>query len=90
MANVNINCESKVLITSALLLSLLTANAQDWVNLKRYQNENSTLIEPDKGENRVVFMVNSITQFWVEKNSVFLNKTHMSDEESVVKQHLKC
>jgi len=84
------NYKLKALFISALLLSQLLANAQDWANLKKYQNKNSTLIAPDKGENRVVFMGNSITQFWVEKDSVFLNKIHILDEVSVGKQLLKC
>jgi lysophospholipase L1-like esterase len=69
-----INIKLKALFISALLLSQLCANAQDWANLKKYQNENSTLIEPNKGENRVVFMGNSITQFWVEKDSAFFKQ----------------
>ena len=36
----------------------------DWPNLRKYQDENSKLPPPAPGENRVVFMGNSITEFW--------------------------
>ncbi len=39
-------------------------NAQDWANLKEFQSANQTLGVPKKGENRVVFMGNSITIGW--------------------------
>ncbi len=63
-------------VTYCLFLSLLSLTsmqlyAQDWANLKRYQTENSLLSAPKANENRVVFMGNSITQGWNEKDSVF-------------------
>ncbi|MEI8087350.1 MAG: SGNH/GDSL hydrolase family protein [Paludibacter sp.] len=61
----------KVFIMFAFLLSLFNVNAQDWANLKRYQDENAALTAPVKGENRVVFMGNSITQQWKERHSEF-------------------
>lgn len=36
----------------------------DWPNLRKYQDENSKLPPPAPGENRIVFMGNSITEFW--------------------------
>jgi lysophospholipase L1-like esterase len=36
----------------------------DWPNIRKYQDENSKLHPPAPGENRIVFMVNSITEFW--------------------------
>ncbi|MBV8391376.1 MAG: SGNH/GDSL hydrolase family protein [Mucilaginibacter sp.] len=36
----------------------------DWANLRKYQDENSKLSPPAPGENRIVFMGNSITEFW--------------------------
>ena len=36
----------------------------DWAYLKRYQAENAALAPPRAGENRVVFMGNSITEGW--------------------------
>jgi len=40
------------------------AYAQDWPNLNRYGNENAKLGLLQSGENRVVFMGNSITEGW--------------------------
>ena len=48
-----------------------TQSLQDWANLNRYQAENSALTAPAKGENRVVFMGNSITQGWKETHPEF-------------------
>jgi len=39
-------------------------NAQDWPNLARYREENVKIGIPANGENRVVFMGNSITEGW--------------------------
>ncbi len=39
-------------------------NAQDWANLDRFKNENEQLAASAKGEKRVVFMGNSITEGW--------------------------
>lgn len=36
----------------------------DWANLRKYLDDNSKLPPPAAGENRVVFMGNSITEFW--------------------------
>jgi lysophospholipase L1-like esterase len=40
-------------------------NAQDWANLERYKNDNEKIGLPKPGENRVVFMGNSITDVWI-------------------------
>lgn len=39
--------------------------AQDWANLQRFQKANENLLPPKEGEERVVFMGNSITEGWV-------------------------
>jgi lysophospholipase L1-like esterase len=39
-------------------------NAQDWANLKKYQNENTALKPVEIGQKRTVFMGDSITEFW--------------------------
>jgi len=41
-----------------------TVNAQDWANLNYYRNANTKLENPSENEDRVVFMGNSITEFW--------------------------
>ena len=61
----------KLVLMCILSLIVFTVNAQDWANLEKYQTENSELKECLKTENRVVFMGNSITQLWKEKDSVF-------------------
>ena len=55
----------------AFLITSFKVDAQDWANLKRYQAENAELKTPEKHENRVVFMGNSITQGWVETRPEF-------------------
>ncbi|MDH5474489.1 MAG: SGNH/GDSL hydrolase family protein [Cyclobacteriaceae bacterium] len=57
-----------------LLLSFLTfgfTNAQDWPNLARFQEENAALTTPAEGEQRVVFMGNSITEGWINQRPEF-------------------
>ena len=39
--------------------------AQDWANTARFKDENAKLAQPAKGEKRVVFMGNSITEGWI-------------------------
>lgn len=63
----------KVFILCSFLLSLFNLNAQDWPNLKRYQDENAALSVATKGENRVVFMGNSITQGWKDARPEFFS-----------------
>lgn len=38
--------------------------AQDWPNLNKYQKQNAQLKPLQPGENRIVFMGDSITEFW--------------------------
>jgi len=50
-----------------LLLSIFmgqNAEAQDWANLNRYQNENATLPPLTPGQKRAIFMGDSITEGW--------------------------
>jgi lysophospholipase L1-like esterase len=44
---------------------------QDWPNLARYRDANSSLAAPAAGENRVVFMGDSITDNWGRKYGQF-------------------
>ncbi len=64
---------TKTLFMAALIFNSIFANAQDWANLKRYQADNASLSAPIKGENRVVFMGNSITQGWKDMNPDFFS-----------------
>ncbi|HVS60835.1 MAG TPA: hypothetical protein VHE82_09125, partial [Gemmatimonadaceae bacterium] len=40
------------------------AQSNDWANLQKYREANAKLSPPVKGENRVVFLGNSITEGW--------------------------
>jgi lysophospholipase L1-like esterase len=65
------NFFTKSLFMSILSILSLQLDAQDWANLKKYQDENKVLATPAKSENRVVFIGNSITQHWKEKHPEF-------------------
>ena len=65
------------LILFAMLFNTLSY-AQDWANLKRFQQENSELI-PKANEHRVVFMGNSITEGWLSiRPDFFVNKPYVN------------
>jgi lysophospholipase L1-like esterase len=40
------------------------AKGQDWSNLNHYRTDNEKIALPTAGENRIVFMGNSITEGW--------------------------
>jgi len=64
------------LATGVLLLSSLLAefsDAQDWANLNRFKDENAKLGSPASGENRIVFLGNSITENWGYRSPVFFS-----------------
>lgn len=67
-------------IVLAAACSLLTCNVavaqnhNDFANYKRYAEENTKLGKPAKGEKRVVFMGNSITEGWVNTHPDFFKK----------------
>jgi lysophospholipase L1-like esterase len=55
------------LIYILLLLSIFmgeNTQAQDWANLNKYQNQNAALKPVEAGQKRIVFMGDSITEFW--------------------------
>lgn len=39
----------------------------DFFYLKRYEKENALFLKPVEGENRIVFLGDSITEFWIEE-----------------------
>lgn len=59
---------------------LENTNAQDWANLKHFQDDNKKIGSPSDNENRVVFMGNSITIGWSNlqpeffKNKPYINR----------------
>lgn len=51
----------------------------DWPNLSRYKEENAKLGPPKPGENRIVFMGNSITEGWSRlRPEFFANKPYVN------------
>jgi len=54
-----------------LCMMIADLSAQDWANLKRYQDDNKKLAAPKPRESRVVFMGNSITEGWVNMDPDF-------------------
>lgn len=50
----------------------------DWPNIRKYQDENSKLPPPAPGENRIIFMGNSITEFWKGLDSSYFSSTRIS------------
>ena len=47
--------------------------AQDWPNLNRYKNENTALTPAESGQKRIVFMGDSITEFWSTVDSEYFS-----------------
>jgi lysophospholipase L1-like esterase/catechol 2,3-dioxygenase-like lactoylglutathione lyase family enzyme len=61
-------------VLSFILLSMIfpiISEAQDWANLARYKDQNAKAGLPAAGENRVVFMGNSITDSWITASPAF-------------------
>ncbi|MCU1233180.1 MAG: capsular biosynthesis protein [Candidatus Solibacter sp.] len=52
-------------------LDRATRTLQDWPNLNRYRAENAKVAPPAAGEERVVFMGDSITDFWGRRAGKF-------------------
>ncbi|MDP4276526.1 MAG: SGNH/GDSL hydrolase family protein [Bacteroidota bacterium] len=63
----------KMVFLSGLLLFGTAVSAQDWPNLGRFQSENAKLGKPAKGEKRVVFIGNSITEQWIGADPAFFS-----------------
>ncbi len=69
--------DMKYLIGSFFILISMNGLSQvdqinlDWANLKKYAKENADLQPPAKGEHRIVFMGNSITESWKVKDEAF-------------------
>lgn len=59
---------------SLILFAMIQSSslqAQDWANLARYRSENAKLELPKATENRIVYMGNSITEGWIQKDPDF-------------------
>ena len=65
-----------------ILFAMISTNmsSQDWADLEKYKSANEALPELQKGEKRIVFMGNSITEGWVSmrpnffKNNPFVGR----------------
>lgn len=64
------------MLTSLTALSQQSSNA-DWAQLKKYAAENKKLSKSKGKEQRVVFMGNSITEFW-KSDRPFFNSTYIN------------
>lgn len=62
---------TKYSLLFVFLMTLTVSQAQDWANLNRFQEANAKVNPPAKGEDRVVFMGNSITEGWINKRPDF-------------------
>ena len=64
------------------LLSIVffqNSNAQDWPDLNRFRKQNKSLGLPAEGEQRIVFMGNSITEGWPNKDpELFENPNYVN------------
>lgn len=49
------------------------ANKPDWPNIRKYDAQNTATPSPAAGEKRVIFMGNSITEFWKMSDSAFFD-----------------
>ncbi|MES2267183.1 MAG: SGNH/GDSL hydrolase family protein [Bacteroidota bacterium] len=63
----------------SFMATTLTASAQDWPNIKRYEEANSKLAAPAPGQKRVVYMGDSITDFWIVNDSTFFAANNYVD-----------
>ncbi len=57
-----------ILLVILFIVIFQNINAQDWPDLNRFREQNKNLGLPAKGEQRVVFMGNSITEGWPNKD----------------------
>lgn len=57
-----------ILLVILFIVFFQNINAQDWPDLNRFREQNKNLGLPAKGEQRVVFMGNSITEGWPNKD----------------------
>ena len=61
----------RIVVTILLICFCQNTNAQDWPELNRFRKQNKTVGLPAQGEQRIVFMGNSITEGWPNKDPEF-------------------
>ncbi len=73
---------NKLIIVLCFIVLAITAHAQDdqlhkdWANIKRFEDANSKVPPSAKGEKRVVYMGDSITDFWINNDSTFFTNNN--------------
>ena len=72
---INLNRTFRIIILIIWIVFGFFSDNRDWAYLSKYEAENASLRNPDKNENRVVFMGNSITRQW-KKNDPDFFKTN--------------
>lgn len=65
--------KKKFLSLFMFMLCLGAAKAQDWANIKKYEEANKLVQPPAPGEKRVVYMGDSITDFWINYDPDFFS-----------------
>ena len=69
-----------VIVACSLLLSVeAMADNRDFAGIGRYAEANKSLSVPAKGEKRVVFLGNSITDFWINHSPEFFESNNYID-----------
>lgn len=69
----------KLAILFSFLIAFTTINhAQDWAQLERFKSDNEKIGLPQKGEKRVIFMGNSITEGWIKAFPEFFTPTYIN------------
>ncbi len=63
----------RILFVLILVFILDAARAQDWANIHKYEKANGQVSPPARGEKRVVWMGDSITDFWINNDSLFFD-----------------
>jgi lysophospholipase L1-like esterase len=71
----------KNVILLSLLFAAATVGAQnkDWPNIHKYEQANADAPAPQKGEKRVVYMGDSITDFWIGNDGDFFKSNNYYD-----------
>ena len=71
----------KIALAAVALLSAINMSGdnRDWANRGRYAQANQELPAPVKGEHRVVFLGNSITDYWIDHRPDFFKNNNYVD-----------
>ena len=69
----------KINLFFAMMLGAQLVKAQDWPNLGHYQAANEKLKHDSTGHVKVVFMGDSITDFWIGNDSTFFSSNSYVD-----------